>query len=122
MKILIWIVIIIIAAIILTVMSEFGHFNAISATIIVVLITPVAGSICMFWDNRSSIFRRSIGPSCSYCHHGVSLGFDEVACTKRGIMTEAGRCGAFRYEPTKRKPEYAHNPVPMKIAEEDFRI
>jgi len=52
----------------------------------------------------------------------MSLGFGEVACTKRGIMTEEGRCGAFRYEPTKRKPEYPNIPVPVRIAEEDFQI
>jgi len=59
------------------------------------------------------LFRRNITPSCAYCKHGISLGFGDVACSRRGIMTEEGSCGEFRYEPTKRKPEYAKT---IKIA------
>jgi len=44
------------------------------------------------------------------------LGFGDIACSRRGIMTEEGRCGAFHYEPTKRKPEYAKT---LKIASFD---
>ena len=50
------------------------------------------------------------------------MGFGEVACSKRGIMSDEGRCGAFRYEPTKRRPEYAQNVVAAEIAEEDLSI
>jgi len=68
------------------------------------------------------LFRKNIEPSCAYCRHGVSLGFGEVACCKRGIMSDEGRCTSFRYEPTKRKPEYARTPVSVKIKEEDMMI
>ena len=68
------------------------------------------------------LFRNNITPSCEYCGHGMSLGFGEIACTKRGIMSEDGRCNAFRYEPTKRKPEYARSPKSVKISEEDLSL
>ena len=68
------------------------------------------------------LFRRNIKPSCSYCKYGIALGFGEVACSKRGIMTDEGECGAFSYEPTKRQPEYARKPVIAKIAEEDMKL
>ena len=67
-------------------------------------------------ERNALLFRRDIAPSCTYCKHGISLGFGEIACTRRGIMTEEGKCGAFRYEPTKRKPEYART---VKIADFD---
>jgi len=68
------------------------------------------------------LFRRNIEPSCAYCGNGMSLGFKEIACSKRGIMSEEGKCTAFRYEPTKRQPEYASNTVAVKISEDDMRI
>ena len=68
------------------------------------------------------LFRRNIEPRCEYCSHGMSLGYDEVACTKRGIMYTYGKCNAFRYEPTKRQPEYTRSPKPVEIAEEDLSI
>jgi len=52
----------------------------------------------------------------------MSLGFGEVGCSKRGIMSEEGKCNAFRYEPTKRKPEYARSKFASKIRAEDMRI
>jgi len=56
----------------------------------------------------------------------MSLGFGEVACTRKGIMADYGKCNAFRYEPTKRKPEYARSPgaaqAMEEVTEEDFSI
>lgn len=68
------------------------------------------------------LFRHKIQPSCAYCCFGVNLGFGEVACRKRGIMSDEGKCGAFRYEPTKRRPEYASSPVGSRITESDLRL
>jgi len=68
------------------------------------------------------LFRRNIEPSCAYCGNGMSLGFKEIACSKRGIMSEEGKCTAFRYEPTKRQPEYANNIAPPKVSAEDMSI
>jgi len=50
------------------------------------------------------------------------MGFGEIACSKRGIMEDNGNCGLFRYEPTKRKPEYARNKAAKKIKNTDFSI
>ena len=61
------------------------------------------------------LFRNNIVPSCAYCKHGLSLGLGEVACSKRGIMQDDGSCSAFRYEPTKRMPEYA-----VKVASREY--
>jgi len=68
------------------------------------------------------LFRRKIVPSCAYCKHGMTLGLGEVACCKRGIMTDEGKCMSFHYEPTKRRPEYAKSPPAAKIAAEDMSL
>jgi len=68
------------------------------------------------------LFRRNIEPRCSYCKYGTRIGFGEVACTKRGIMSDYGRCSAFRYEPTKREPEFARNLRAPSMTETDFMI
>jgi len=52
----------------------------------------------------------------------MSLGFGEVACSKRGIMSDNGNCGAFKYEPTKRIPEFTRIPIAAKVNEEELRI
>jgi len=68
------------------------------------------------------LFRRNIEPSCAYCKHGLSLGLGEVACSRRGIMSDEGRCSAFRYEPTKRKPEFAKGPVAVEFTAEEMSL
>jgi len=68
------------------------------------------------------LFKRNIEPSCAYCGHGISMGFGDVACSKRGIMSEDGNCNAFRYEPTKRKPEYAKTIAITEFSEEEMQI
>ena len=67
-------------------------------------------------------FDRGIEPSCAYCKFGTSLGFDEIACSKRGIMTGACSCGAFHYEPTKRVPETYPKLKLAGYSEEDFLL
>jgi len=37
-------------------------------------------------------------------------------------MSEEGKCGAFRYEPTKRKPEFSQTSGIAKVEEEELRI
>ena len=68
------------------------------------------------------LFAKKIQPSCSYCRYGTNLGYNEVACIKRGIMFADASCNAFGYEPTKRVPEFAENPIVTKMREEDFTI
>ena len=68
------------------------------------------------------LFRRNIEPRCAYCKHGVSLGAGEVICIKRGIMSEDAKCSAFRYEPTKRKPEFAKDSAVAEVSEEEMSL
>jgi len=67
-------------------------------------------------------FNRNIEPSCSYCRFAIDLGYNEYACTKRGIVAGSGFCSSFLYEPTKRVPEVMHKPRPSGFSEEDFNI
>jgi len=68
------------------------------------------------------LFRRNMEPCCVYCRHGMSLGFEEIACSKRGIMTTEGHCTLFSYEPTKRQPEYASTQAVKKVSIEDMSL
>ena len=68
------------------------------------------------------LFRKNVVPSCAYCRHGISLGLGEVACRRRGIMADEGKCSAFRYEPTKRRPEYAKKPVVIEFSAEEMSL
>jgi len=68
------------------------------------------------------LFRRDIDPSCAYCVSGTHIGFGEVACIKRGIMDVEGSCNAFRYEPTKRQPEFPQNQILPTISANDLAI
>lgn len=68
------------------------------------------------------LFRRNIEPNCAYCKHGKALGFEEILCKRRGIMMAGGRCSEFRYEPTKRKPEYVGNAQVAEVLESELSI
>jgi len=68
------------------------------------------------------LFRRNVDPCCGYCRYGMSLGNEEIACSKRGIMTTEGKCTSFRYEPTKRKPEHTNVPNIKEIPMEDMSL
>ena len=68
------------------------------------------------------LLSRDIEPNCKYCRHGTELGYDEVICTKRGIMAGSGNCTAFRYEPTKRVPEVTPDFFTSVYSEEDFLV
>ena len=68
------------------------------------------------------LFNRNIEPSCSYCRFGSDLGYDEYACSKRGIMSSEGSCSSFCYEPTKRAPEKLPSIRVSGLSAEDFTI
>jgi len=68
------------------------------------------------------LFNRDIEPSCSYCLYGTGIGDNLIACKKRGIMSESGSCGAFRYEPTKRDPEISPELKVTGLSEDDFSL
>jgi len=68
------------------------------------------------------LFDRNIESRCEYCLHSIPLGYNEVACCKRGVMESGGSCGAFRYEPTKREPQFALSLNEDGFSEDDFAI
>jgi len=68
------------------------------------------------------LFRQNIDPRCAYCRHGNAIGFGEVVCRKRGIMSTEGNCNSFRYEPTKREPEFAQSVKMTELKAEDFSL
>ena len=68
------------------------------------------------------LFDPNIEPSCSYCHYGTALGYGEVVCKKRGIMSAFGSCTVFRYEPTKRQPTISPILKTSSFTEEDFTL
>ena len=68
------------------------------------------------------IFDKKLKPSCAYCLFGSSLGYDEYFCVRRGIMSSAGSCGKYRYEPTKRVPIPLPNFREKAYTAEDFTL
>ena len=66
------------------------------------------------------LFEKDIEPRCAYCKRSVALDEDQVMCIKKGIVSPAGACRRFQYDPLKRVP-----PKPLSVdfshlKEEDF--
>ena len=66
------------------------------------------------------LFEKDIEPRCAYCKRGALLDEDQVMCVKKGIVSPAGSCRKFKYDPLKRVP-----PKPLSVdfshlKEEDF--
>ena len=51
-----------------------------------------------------SIFEKNIEPRCGYCRRGAPLEDNKVICPKKGVVSAAGACRGFRYDPLKRVP------------------
>ena len=68
------------------------------------------------------LFDRNVEPGCNYCRYGTSIGQDEIACLKRGIVLAWDSCVMFRYEPTKRMPEAMPRIDISGLSEEDFSL
>ena len=69
-----------------------------------------------------SMFEKDIEPRCGYCRRGTPLEGEKVMCVKKGIVTAAGACRGFRYDPLKRVPP---RPVAASfdhLKDEDFTI
>ncbi len=68
------------------------------------------------------LFRKDIEPCCAYCRSGTRLSDTEIICYKRGVVSSAGQCKSFKYDPLRREPPC---PAPIdgsKYREEDFAI
>lgn len=66
------------------------------------------------------LFEKDMDPRCAYCQRGTPLDGDKVMCVKKGIVSAAGSCRRFRYDPLKRVP-----PKPLAarfdhLRDEDF--
>ncbi len=68
------------------------------------------------------LFQKKIAPRCAYCAKGRALDDEQVACTRKGVMSAGSSCRAFQYDPLRRVP-----PRPVKLnsdgwKDEDFRL
>ena len=70
----------------------------------------------------TGLIDENVEPKCTYCSHGKSLGNDEVACVRRGVMSSSGHCRGFRYEPTKREPRALQRLDTAMFSKQDFSI
>lgn len=68
------------------------------------------------------LFREDIEPKCEYCRYGSHLGYDEVACVKRGVFFATAHCAKFKYDASKRRPEMKRKLEIEGIKAEDFAI
>lgn len=72
--------------------------------------------------NFSRFYGKNINPSCKICLYYIDSGEQngKMICEK-GKNPESGKpCGAFRYEPTLRKPKT--QPLLAEFSPEDFKI
>ncbi len=68
------------------------------------------------------LFSKEIEPRCAYCQRGARLGDDKVMCLKKGIMSAAGKCPRFKYDPLKRVPQKPKALDLSALSDEDFTL
>ena len=68
------------------------------------------------------LFRKEIEPRCADCTHGTVVGEDQVACLKKGIVSEGFQCRSFRYDPLQRIPPQPAHLDFSNLKEEDFSL
>lgn len=66
------------------------------------------------------LFEKDMEPRCAYCKRGAPLDADRVMCLKKGIVSAAGACRAFRYDPLKRVPPRPARADFSRLRDEDF--
>ena len=66
------------------------------------------------------LFKKDMEPRCAYCKRGTLRGDNRVMCLKKGSMSAAGSCRAFRYDPLKRVPPKPAHADFSKLRDEDF--
>lgn len=59
---------------------------------------------------------------CANCSRAVSAGEDEMICRKKGLVSKAGCCSAFRYDPLKREPSRVRPIDFSSYDERDFSL
>ena len=68
------------------------------------------------------LFKKDMEPCCSWCESGVKISDTEVACLKRGIVSAAGACKRFKYDPLKREPPVSGPIRTEGLSQEDFDL
>ena len=68
------------------------------------------------------MFSKEIEPRCAYCQRGARLGDGHVMCLKKGIVSAAGQCRRFKYDPLKRVPPKPAALDLSKLSDEDFSL
>lgn len=68
------------------------------------------------------LFQKKIEPRCVYCAKGAPLEGGQVLCARKGVVSPAGSCGGFRYDPLKRMPPKPAVLDTAKLRDEDFRL
>ncbi len=66
------------------------------------------------------LFQKDIEPRCAYCKRGANLDEEQVMCMKKGIVSAAGACRKFKYDPLKRTPPKPVSVDFSHLKEEDF--
>lgn len=66
------------------------------------------------------LFQKDIDPRCAYCKKGALLDEERVVCLKKGIVSAAGSCRGFRYDPLKRIPPKPVRADFSQLKDEDF--
>lgn len=69
-----------------------------------------------------SLFEKKIEPRCAYCAHGHALEQEQIGCTKKGVMSAASHCRAFRYDPLKRVPPRPANLPQSVFSDDEFKL
>lgn len=68
------------------------------------------------------LFRKHIEPHCAYCKKAEPVEPGYVVCRKRGIVSEADHCRAFRYDPLRRVPPRPAAPDFSKYDGRDYSL
>ncbi|MBR0063381.1 MAG: hypothetical protein IJP67_04375 [Oscillospiraceae bacterium] len=68
------------------------------------------------------LFNKKIEPSCSYCAHSTQINDTEAACIKNGVVSLAGQCRHFKYDPLRREPPHPATIDKSRYSEEDFKL
>ena len=68
------------------------------------------------------LFDRNIEPRCAYCKRGELMDEEHIICVKKGVVSPAGACRAFRYDPLKRVPLKPAAPGFERFKDEDFSL
>ncbi len=68
------------------------------------------------------LFEKNMEPRCAYCQWASPLDEEQLMCAKKGIVTSAGSCRRFRYDPLKRIPPKPLAASFAHLKDEDFTL